>query len=184
MSRFFRSKLLVFLLLLSAAVFVFAACKGGEGPQGLQGAKGDTGAQGLQGPKGDTGVVGPQGPRGDPGATGPKGAPGDPATPKAARIDVEGRLGFVAVEQGKGLTVYGSGFLPSENVLIIIVNASQAGDFILQSVVANAGGAFTVTPKGANALLPASIVPGVYTLKATGEKGSLATTPLIITLPK
>ena len=54
-------------LVLLAAFFLIAGCKGETGPQGPpgpQGPKGDTGEQGPMGPQGPQGEVGPQGPAG------------------------------------------------------------------------------------------------------------------------
>jgi len=78
------------------------------------------------------------------------------------------------------LTIYGGGFFPGEKVRVIlplegyemVMAAEGTGGF----VVANEAGAFVVKPGGIP--LAEVIKPGLYTLKAAGDKGSLATAPL------
>ncbi|MDO8532869.1 MAG: hypothetical protein Q7T26_12035 [Dehalococcoidia bacterium] len=62
--------------------------------------------------------------------------------------------------------------------MAVIVRAIDREDFILVGADASASGAFS-RPSVA---IPASIKAGVYTVRATGEKGTTATAPLVITV--
>ena len=79
------------------------------------------------------------------------------------------------------LTIYGSGFVPGEKVRIIL--GIEGTDIALAAkgsggvVKANQHGAFVLKPRGG---IPRKSVikPGVYTVKAVGDKGSVASAPL------
>jgi len=79
------------------------------------------------------------------------------------------------------LTIYGSGFTPGEKVRIIL--GLEGTDIALATkgsggiVKANQHGAFVLKPRGG---IPGKkvISPGVYTVKAVGDRGSMASTPL------
>ncbi len=104
-----------------------------------------------------------------------------PAEPTA---QLAGATLLVAPMSGKPatkLTLYGSGFIPGEKVRVIlplegydmVMAAEETGGF----VVANETGAFVLKPQGGIPLAEV-IQPGLYTLRAAGDKGSMATTPL------
>ncbi len=84
--------------------------------------------------------------------------------------------------------LYGSGFQLGEEVNIEVINAVfPIGTFNQHvgpepaSVVANESGAWSSRDwsRGGTGIR-SEIKPGVYTLKATGNKGSVATTPMIV----
>lgn len=83
-------------------------------------------------------------------------------------------------EPGTKLTFYGAGFVPGEKVKIIMT----ADEVPYAFAQAGTGGYVTVNENGAFKLQPAGgiptvlLKPGVYTIKAVGDKGSIATTPL------
>lgn len=83
-------------------------------------------------------------------------------------------------EPGTKLIFYGAGFVPGEKVKIIMTVDEVPFVF----AVAGTGGFVTVNENGAFKLQPAGgiptvlLKPGVYTVKAVGDKGSTATTPL------
>jgi len=87
--------------------------------------------------------------------------------------------GTVGIEIGGRPTVYGAGFLPGEGVLVSIVGATESGDFHLAGATINDSGAFSAAV-GSRAKIPASVEPGVYTVRAVGDKGSSATTIIVI----
>ncbi len=80
------------------------------------------------------------------------------------------------------VAVYGAGFVPGEKVKVII----NAGGVPLQwaasgtggVVTANERGAFKLKPRGGIPRAPAVMKPGVYTIRAVGNKGSRATAVL------
>ncbi|MEK7681516.1 MAG: hypothetical protein AAB369_01655 [Chloroflexota bacterium] len=75
------------------------------------------------------------------------------------------------------MTVAGSAFQPGESVLAVIVKAIDKEDFILVGADASASGAFSRLAVA----IPVSIKPGAYTVRAVGEKGTVATAPINIT---
>jgi len=81
-------------------------------------------------------------------------------------------------EPGTKLTFYGAGFVPGEKVKIIMT----ADEVPYAFAQAGTGGYVTVNENGAFKLQPAGgiptvlLKPGVYTIKAVGDKGSIATT--------
>ena len=83
-------------------------------------------------------------------------------------------------EPGDQLTFYGSGFVPHEEVRVILESNDvpyvfgQAGTGGI--VQANANGAFKLTPRGG--IPRVMIEPGMYTIYAVGNKGSKASAPL------
>ena len=112
------------------------------------------------------------------GCAGPSSKPSEP-TAQIARATI-----LVVPMSGKpatSLKIYGSGFVPGEKVRIIlplegyemVMAAQETGGF----VVANETGAFVLKPQG-GIPLGEVIKPGLYTLKAAGDKGSMATSPL------
>jgi hypothetical protein len=95
------------------------------------------------------------------------------------------------------LTFYGAGFVPGEKVKVLLSidgvefvwggKGTKAGTGPMVSGeaginVVNEYGAFKLTPTGG--IPPGQVVkPGVYTVKAIGDKGSLATYPLEVLPP-
>lgn len=75
------------------------------------------------------------------------------------------------------ITVYGSGFVCDEYVLPEILGTNPRG-FRAEGVNADARGAFSTTI----ALLTGgnSVQPGVYTIRVTGDEGTMATIPMVI----
>ncbi len=74
---------------------------------------------------------------------------------------------------GMGLSVLGAGFMSGEAVTISVVGVAGGSDRILVGTNANESGAFMVDA-------PNPLEVGVYTLKAVGSKGSMATMPQMI----
>jgi hypothetical protein len=83
---------------------------------------------------------------------------------------VAGGINGIAIGEDKP-DIAGAGFASGEDVLIWLVNAGAAGDFLLTGASANGSGAFSVTA----ASLPDSVSAGNYTVKANGDQGSHAT---------
>ena len=84
--------------------------------------------------------------------------------------------------------LYGSGFQPGEEINVEVVNAVMPiGVLNLHvgpepaMVVADESGAWTSKDwsRGSTGIRP-EITPGIYTLRATGNQGSVATTPYIV----
>ena len=71
------------------------------------------------------------------------------------------------------IQVWGAGFKAGEAVTIVAVGVSGGNDRILSGAITNDSGAFAVD--SANPL-----EVGIYTMKAIGNRGSTATTPLVI----
>lgn len=141
------------------------ACQGPQGQAGPAGVPGPEGQQGNAGPVGERGLMGPPGP-----------------------VNFEPGAAITAVLTKTDVTVQGSGFTPDEVVMLRIPNSQQGGlDTFLDLpqgalVKVNDGGAFTAT-------FPIKTIskarPGVYSVRALGTKGGLATAPIQITpVPK
>jgi hypothetical protein len=78
--------------------------------------------------------------------------------------------------------VYGSGFVPGETITLVgnfgdvSVNLAEKGTGGI--IEANESGAWMVNPRGG---MPSGSIPaGIYTVTATGDKGSMATAALEI----
>ena len=183
MRQFVRARFLALVVIISAAALVAAACTGDVGPAGPQGspgtdgARGEVGPQGVAGPSGSQGMPGPQGPQGPRGPAGPAGADGidgelvvSPASVMAGSTLFDYPI-HTAVSGG-ALRVWGSGFNPGESVLIQVGDTSVPGG----SAEANSSGAFSVM----TGALPNSILPGVYTLWASGDMGTMVSSPLVV----
>ncbi|MDO8567119.1 MAG: hypothetical protein Q7R57_00210 [Dehalococcoidales bacterium] len=88
---------------------------------------------------------------------------------------------------GAKLTIYGAGFVPGEKVRVTLnlgktkmaMAAADSGGL----VVANAYGAFALSPASGGIPGSAVITPGVYTVEASGDKGSQITAPLEVLKP-
>jgi len=76
---------------------------------------------------------------------------------------------------GVVITIRGSGFIPEEKIEVIIVIDGVPNELGEEPMVkqANEAGAFK-TMSG----IPITAQPGVYTVKAVGDKGTLAVAPL------
>ena len=77
------------------------------------------------------------------------------------------------VVKGKFSRFWGAGFEPGEIVSISVINGPQ----VLVAGRANPSGAFEVE-------VEVNLEPGVYTVKAMGDMGSEATTPLVVVFEK
>jgi hypothetical protein len=76
---------------------------------------------------------------------------------------------------GDKITILGSGFIPGETIEVIIVVdgvPTELGDKPMVKK-ANEMGAFKTSSN-----IPRLATPGVYTIKATGDKGTIAVAPL------
>jgi hypothetical protein len=90
----------------------------------------------------------------------------------------------ISGEIGEKVVIYGAGFEPDEKVKIIL----QIGNVPLQwaeadtggVVVANAYGAFKLIPRGGIPVSASFVEPGIYVVRATGDKGSQAIAPIEI----
>jgi hypothetical protein len=184
MRQFIRARFLALVVILSVVALVAAACAGdagSQGPQGSAGAAGDRGGVGLQGVAGPSGSQGPVGASGADGRVGPNGADGtsgadgvDGAAIASAATVIGGSTLFdfpfgIAVS-GDTLQVWGSGFNAGESVLIKVGSTSIPGG----SAEANSDGAFSVM----TGALPGSVLPGVYSLWAVGDEGTMVSHPL------
>jgi hypothetical protein len=92
---------------------------------------------------------------------------------------------------GTKTVVYGSGFVPDEQVRVLFKHSSPYGDVNLSWGPGGAGGLVTVNQYGAFELKASGGVPvaanidlGVYTVKAIGDKGSVATAPFVVEAAK
>ena len=94
-----------------------------------------------------------------------------PTSPSASGVSLSIAGGTEGVEVGSGVTVLGSGFQPNESVITVIVEATPTGDVVLVGGRANTSGAFEFQ----SGPMSQSIEAGLYTVKATGDKGSVAT---------
>ena len=175
MRQFLRARFLALVVILSVVALVASACAGDAGSTGATGA---TGADGERGSVGPQGVAGPSGSQGTPGVRGANGAAGsagvDGKTIASPATVIGGSTLFdfpfgVAVS-GDTLQVWGSGFNAGESVLIKVGDASIPGG----SAEANSSGAFAVM----TGALPGSILPGVYSLWAVGDEGTMVSYPL------
>lgn len=168
------------LLLLLLVLPILAACAGPKGNEGLAGPPGSQGQQGIQGipgPAGDQGIPGTQGiagERGPRGLVGPRGPEGAPAVQPESSIMTMG-----AVVEKQVFDIYGSGFSPAE-VVVLTVTSPAGSTLILVGVDAGKDGSFKTSFPTKETPWPAAVVPGVYTLKATGSTGSVASWPLIV----
>lgn len=89
---------------------------------------------------------------------------------------VSSSLAAQPVEPGGSTTIWGAGFVPGEFVAVEVIG--RGANRILAGGEANASGAFafdvTIGEEGSLSQ------EGVYTLKATGDKGSESTGPLLV----
>ena len=127
------------------------------------------GCQGSPGPQGEPGLPGLPGEPGLPGLQGPSGEPAPQAT---ATIVVSPVAGLPKAKT----YFYGSGFAPGEKIQLIlriegtaIACGPKGGMAVIE---ANEYGAFSFSQ-----LRHRAIGTGVFTLEATGDKGSRATAP-------
>ena len=89
---------------------------------------------------------------------------------------------------GAKVSFYGSGFQEGEEIFLEIVNAEMKdmGTFNVHTgpppscVVVNASGAWSSDDWNRGGGIIRAVLPGVYTLRATGNKGTVATTAYII----
>ena len=195
----FGSRGLILALVMSALVIALIACTGPQGPPGDAGSAGSAGPagpagpQGDAGPAGDDGIAGPPGSPGSAGPAGPPGAQGDtgaagasgssgsqgstgPAGPPGPPGPGGPSIALAAssiVPSGDTVTVWGAGFANGETVSVIVTAAIAGMDLNVVGGEANRSGAFSLS---ASLTLPA----GVYTLKATGDSGSVAVAPLLV----
>ena len=168
MNRFLRAKPIALVLLLAIMSMLVAACAGDEGPAGAQGDTGSAGAAGEagpQGPAGDAGSAGSAGAAGSTGAAGSDGPAGPPGPPGP------GGSGSAAAVTVIGSTVYGTGWDSGERVDVEAVSADGSSTS-LGTGTANAGGAFDIDASGMST--------GGYGIVATGNRGGIASTVLIV----
>jgi hypothetical protein len=77
------------------------------------------------------------------------------------------------VEPGNDTTIWGAGFMANEAVSIVAVAAADGEDRIITGTRANASGAFSVVAE-------INLAVGVYTLWASGDMGSQASSHLLV----
>ena len=184
------SKGAAFALLFSVfSIFVLIACRGPAGAAGEPGAPGSPGNPGVQGSTGPPGLPGLPGSPGNPGNPGNPGLPGPPGArgfvgisgaAGAAGADapaasaMSSSLAVGVVEPAGDATFLGAGFVADESVIIVAVGAGlTGGDIILVGDNANSVGAFSLTAT-------INLDEGIYSLRATGGSGSVATAPLLV----
>ena len=87
-------------------------------------------------------------------------------------------------EIAENVNIYGAGFIPGEKVKIILKIGNVSLQWAAQDtggvVVANEYGAFKLTPRGGIPAAGQYAKPGVYAVRAIGDKGSKAIAPLEI----
>ena len=177
------------------SILVLVACTGPQGEPGLPGLpgnpgnpgplgiSGEPGLAGLPGNPGNSGNPGPQGPQGTEGLQGPPGLPG--VSPEASLMVSSG---VMSVDES--INISGSGFLPGEPVTLVLVIDNivsyVVGGRTAEQPTANAAGAFAVSfdsikgeGRGERGALERA--PGIRTLRAEGEDGSRASSPVMIT---
>lgn len=86
---------------------------------------------------------------------------------------VDSSLSVNATRAEMDFTVLGAGFMPGEAVTISVVGVAGGSDRILVGSNANESGAFMADA-------PNPLEEGVYSLRAVGSMGSMATTPILI----
>ena len=86
---------------------------------------------------------------------------------------VDSSLSVNATRAGMDFTVLGAGFMAGEAVTISVVGVAGGSDRILVGSNANESGAFMADA-------PNPLEEGVYSLRAVGSMGSMATTPILI----
>jgi len=128
------------------------ACAGPPGEPGLPGLPG---LQGAPGPAGPAGLEGPPGPSGS-----------------TATLVITPMCG----KPKTFITIYGAGFVPGEKIEVIVVMDGVPFSLGRKPMVkeANEVGAFVSTGSG----IPLEAKPGMYTVTAKGDKGSVAVHPL------
>ncbi|MBA7658879.1 hypothetical protein ES703_66839 [subsurface metagenome] len=116
------------------------------------------------GPPGSPGPAGSAGPPGVEGSTGPPGS-----TASLVITPMSGKAKTF-------ITIYGAGFVPEEKVEVIVVMGGVPIDLGRKPMIkeANEVGAFISTGSG----IPLGAKPGMYTVTAKGDKGSVAVFPL------
>ena len=144
------------------------------------GQTGETGPAGPQGAAGPAGSVGPAGPAGSAGADGAEGPQGDPAAPSTAGIALDKDAYTLGSE--RTFTVTGWGFQPGESVLIIF-HTDAYGPGTVGGVDASEFGTFTSTQAGRFRMDRIGSSPGVYTVRAEGSMGSVASAPITFVAP-
>ena len=106
------------------------------------------------------------------------------AEPEQGKIQPVIHLTPMGGETGEKVIIYGAGFEPGEKVKIIL----QMGNVPLQwaeedsggVVIANQYGAFKLAPRGGIPVAAMYVKPGIYVVKALGDKGSKAIEPIEI----
>ena len=167
------------LLVLGVLVSILAACAGETGPAGTQGATGAAGANGTDGADGKDGAEGPAGPMGPDGPAGKAGAKGDmgDAGPQVA-AGIKFANSVFSLEDRGSLNLMGWGFQAGETVLVTM--QTNVRDEILMGPDASDFGAFDKTQSASRVSIAPSTAPGVYTVKAEGSNGTIATTYLMV----
>jgi hypothetical protein len=145
----------------SAVIFAMIGCGGPAGAPGLPG------NPGLQGPQGDPGLPGLPGLPGNAGVAGFNGENGQNGGTTAASLAAN------SSESGSVGSVYGAGFVAGEMVSLVAVAGDSGSDKVLAGIEANDSGAFAVD-------VAMTLSDGIYTIKAIGASGIVATAPLWI----
>ena len=169
-------------LLTCISLLMLISCTGPAGPIGLDGSSGPEGKQGQQG---DPGPVGPPGSRGLPGLPGPPGEQGVSGTvgsllQASILIQTEIRQNLTTLDDS--FEVFGSGFNPSENV-IVSLQIDDSLQLVLSDTVTSLSGAFKILIESIDAdarVLSRIKLNEVYTITAKGSGGSIANAPLSI----
>ena len=167
------------LLVLGLVVSVLAACAGEVGPagdRGPQGAAGNNGTDGTDGRDGAEGAAGPMGPDGPAGKTGAKGDTGASGPQIVAGINFADPI--YSLEDRGSLNLKGWGFQAGETVLVTM--QTNVRDEILMGPDANDFGSFDKTQSAKRVTIAPGTTPGIYTVKAEGTDGTLATTYLTV----
>ena len=169
-------------LLTCISLLMLISCTGPAGPIGLDGS---IGAEGQQGQQGDPGPVGPPGSRGLPGLPGHPGEQGVSGTvgsllQASILIQTEIRPNLTTLDDS--FEVFGSGFNPSENV-IVSLQIDDSLQLVLSDTVTSLSGAFKILIESIDAdarVLSRIKLNEVYTITAKGSGGSIANAPLSI----
>ena len=183
------------LILSMFSILVLVACRGPQGEPGLPGLPGNPGnpgPQGIPGLPGEAGLPGNPGNPGNPGPQGPQGPEGPQGPPGQDGVSPEASimLSGDTMSVNEPLSISGSGFIPGEPVTLALVVDNivsyVVGGRTAEQPVANGAGAFSVSfdsIKGGGGGERGALerAPGVRTIRAVGEDGSLASAPVLIT---
>ena len=165
-----------FLAILGTVVaLLLAACTGPIGPDGASGAAGSSGSAGPEGSQGPVGPSGPNGVQGPVGPSGPAGAQGEKGDvgPQVNATLLTDKAAY-DMSADTGISIIGAGFGAGESVAVMLPVTRQ----MVAAGMANDSGAFEFKSLSNFSVKALSLDAGVYSLRANGSQGSIASAPL------